>query len=101
MLEEDSDHNLPLYISSNVVPSTLYQCLKYYKDGTERTIQADENPFTVEKAHFVDTKFYQRKKTDELQPKPEAPKTAQPSHPNKEEEVIEALKGLTLPLTQA
>ncbi|GAA0166490.1 hypothetical protein LIER_21632 [Lithospermum erythrorhizon] len=32
---------------------------------------------------------------------PEAPKAAQSCHPNQEEEVIEALKGLTLPLTQA
>ncbi|GAA0183638.1 hypothetical protein LIER_31015 [Lithospermum erythrorhizon] len=117
MLEEDGDHNRPLYISSfnqegqwalgkislhlvvgdvettswfhvidskatynvllsrawihrnNVVPSTLHQCLKYYndgmkycKDGIERTIKADENPFTIKEAHFVDAKFYQKKK---------------------------------------
>ncbi|GAA0180979.1 hypothetical protein LIER_30182 [Lithospermum erythrorhizon] len=39
---------------------------------------------------------------DGLQPKKEqeAPKAAQPHYPNKEIEVIEALKGLTLPLTQ-
>ncbi|GAA0149658.1 hypothetical protein LIER_36967 [Lithospermum erythrorhizon] len=66
-------------------------------------ITADENPFTIEEAHFVNAKFYQKKKRDGLQPREEleASKAAQPSHPSKDEEVIEALKGLTLPLTHA
>ncbi|GAA0174311.1 hypothetical protein LIER_27732 [Lithospermum erythrorhizon] len=44
----------------------------------------------------------QRKRTSESQPKEaqEAPRTAQPTHPSTNEEVIQALKGLTLPLTQ-
>ncbi|GAA0184903.1 hypothetical protein LIER_32191 [Lithospermum erythrorhizon] len=44
-----------------------------------------------------------RRWTDGLQPWEdlEAPKTAQLSHPSKKEEVVEALKGLTFPLTQA
>ncbi|GAA0140286.1 hypothetical protein LIER_01665 [Lithospermum erythrorhizon] len=52
--------------------------------------------FTIEEAHFADVKFYQRKKMEEQQStkRPEVPKTAQPNHPSKEEEVIEALKGL-------
>ncbi|GAA0154131.1 hypothetical protein LIER_37805 [Lithospermum erythrorhizon] len=101
--EEDGDHNRSLYISGNVIPSTLHQCFKYYKDGAKRTIKADKKPFTIEEAHFSDAKFYQKKKTDGLQPKEEseAPKAAQSSPPNKEEEVIKAIKGLTLPLTQA
>ncbi|GAA0139575.1 hypothetical protein LIER_01092 [Lithospermum erythrorhizon] len=55
-----------------------------------------------EEAHFADAKFYQRKKMDGPQPRDgeEAPKETQPSHPNKEEEVIETIKGLTLLLTQ-
>ncbi|GAA0141576.1 hypothetical protein LIER_02693 [Lithospermum erythrorhizon] len=147
ILEEDGDHNCPLYISGylcdvkmnkmlvdggsavnilplhtlkllgistedlvneqwakrNVVPSTLHQCIKYCKDDMEGTIKADENPFTTEEAHFADAKFYQRNMTDGLQPteRPEAPKEAQPSHHDREGEVIEALKKLTLPLTQA
>ncbi|GAA0163237.1 hypothetical protein LIER_19149 [Lithospermum erythrorhizon] len=55
----------PWIHNNNVVPSTLHQCLKYCKDGAERTIKADENLFTIEEAHFADAKFYQRKKTDE------------------------------------
>ncbi|GAA0158685.1 hypothetical protein LIER_15643 [Lithospermum erythrorhizon] len=49
-----------------------------------------------------DAKFYQKRKTDGLQPteRLEAPKPAQPSHPNIGEKVIAALKGLTLPLNQ-
>ncbi|GAA0166762.1 hypothetical protein LIER_21847 [Lithospermum erythrorhizon] len=92
----------PWIHNNNVVPSTLHQCLKYCKNGTEGTIKADENPFTTEEAHVLDAKFYRRKMTEEPQPAvvPEAPKAAQPSHPNPGKEVIEALKGLKLPLTQ-
>ncbi|GAA0184177.1 hypothetical protein LIER_31465 [Lithospermum erythrorhizon] len=66
-------------------------------------IKADKNPLAIDESHFVDAKYYQRNKTSEAQPKEaqEAPKAAQPTHPNENEEVIEALKGLTLPLTQA
>ncbi|GAA0170903.1 hypothetical protein LIER_25063 [Lithospermum erythrorhizon] len=70
----------PWIRSSNVVPSTLHQCLKYCKDGLERMIKDDENPSTIEESHFADAKYYQRKKT--------------------KEEVIKALEGLILPLTQ-
>ncbi|GAA0163540.1 hypothetical protein LIER_39616 [Lithospermum erythrorhizon] len=92
----------PRIYNSNVVPSPLHHCLKYCKDGMEGTIKEDENPFTTEEAHFADAKIYQRKKMDSPQPKEgaEAPKAVQPKPPNKEEEVIEAHKGLTLPLIQ-
>ncbi|GAA0142308.1 hypothetical protein LIER_03240 [Lithospermum erythrorhizon] len=42
----------PWIHSSNAVPSTLHQCLKYYKSIAERTIKADENPFTIEESHL-------------------------------------------------
>ncbi|GAA0175803.1 hypothetical protein LIER_41979 [Lithospermum erythrorhizon] len=48
----------PWIHSSNAVPSTLHQCLKYYKSGLERTIKVDENPFKVEESHFVEAKYY-------------------------------------------
>ncbi|GAA0143544.1 hypothetical protein LIER_35760 [Lithospermum erythrorhizon] len=93
----------PWIHSSNVVPSTLHQCLKYYKDGSKKAIKTDEDPITVEESHFTDEKCYQRRKTSEAQLKeePEAHRATQLSPPNAEEEFIKALEGSTLPLTQA
>ncbi|GAA0159366.1 hypothetical protein LIER_16157 [Lithospermum erythrorhizon] len=107
VIDSKSTYNVllgrPWIHSSDVVPSTLHQYLKYYKDGSKRTIKAYENPFTIKESHFVDAKYYQRKKTSEAQPKeePDACKAARPTHPDTSEKVTEALKGLTLPLTQA
>ncbi|KAM1523235.1 hypothetical protein ACFX10_013281 [Malus domestica] len=39
-----------------MVPSTLYQCLKY-REGV-KVIQGDTKPFTEAKSHFADAKFY-------------------------------------------
>ncbi|GAA0165041.1 hypothetical protein LIER_20541 [Lithospermum erythrorhizon] len=43
----------------------INQCLKYYKSGTERTIKADENPFSGKESHFAEAKYYQKKKITE------------------------------------
>ncbi|GAA0156749.1 hypothetical protein LIER_14164 [Lithospermum erythrorhizon] len=66
-------------------------------------IKADKNMFAIEESHFANAKYYQRKKTlkGQLKEAQEAPRASQPTHPSANEEVIEALKGLTLPLTQA
>ncbi|GAA0170041.1 hypothetical protein LIER_24391 [Lithospermum erythrorhizon] len=68
----------------------------------KRTIKADENPLTIKESYFADAKYHKRKKTSQVQPKEvqEALRESQPPHPSANEEVIEALKGLTLPLTQ-
>ncbi|GAA0145737.1 hypothetical protein LIER_05861 [Lithospermum erythrorhizon] len=58
----------PWIHNNNVVLSTLYQCLKYCKDGVERTIKADENPFIVEESNFGDAKYYVRKENGKTQP---------------------------------
>ncbi|GAA0157682.1 hypothetical protein LIER_38496 [Lithospermum erythrorhizon] len=89
----------PWIHNNNVVLSTPHQCLRYFKDSSERTIKADENPFIINESYFADAKCYQRKNTNEAQPKeePEAHKATQPSYPSAEEEVTETLKGLTLP----
>ena len=41
-----------------VVPSTLHQCFKYYKNGEVRKVLADTNPFNEAESHYVDAKFY-------------------------------------------
>ncbi|KAG9453311.1 hypothetical protein H6P81_006215 [Aristolochia fimbriata] len=47
---------------SQVVPSTLHQCFKYYQDGEEKTVFADECPFTEAEASFADAKYYLEEK---------------------------------------
>ncbi|GAA0143301.1 hypothetical protein LIER_04019 [Lithospermum erythrorhizon] len=48
----------PWIHANNVVPSTLHQCFKYTKNGVEKTVLADDNPFVEAEAHFVDAKYY-------------------------------------------
>lgn len=43
---------------NKVVPSTYHQCLKYYESKVEKTVVADDEPFTEVESHFVDAKFY-------------------------------------------
>ncbi|KAG9458562.1 hypothetical protein H6P81_003070 [Aristolochia fimbriata] len=48
----------PWLHNNKVVPSTLHQCFKYYQDGEEKTVFADECPFTEAEASFADAKYY-------------------------------------------
>ncbi|XP_070029780.1 uncharacterized protein [Nicotiana sylvestris] len=48
----------PWVHENKVVPSTYHQCLKYYEGKVEKTIVADDEPFTEPESHFADTKFY-------------------------------------------
>ncbi|XP_070041469.1 uncharacterized protein [Nicotiana tomentosiformis] len=48
----------PWIPENKVVPSTYHQCLKYYEDGVEKKIVADDEPFTETESHFADAKFY-------------------------------------------
>ncbi|KAG9458315.1 hypothetical protein H6P81_002823 [Aristolochia fimbriata] len=48
----------PWLHSNGVVPSTLHQCFKYWENGEQKTVYADESPFTEEEASFADAKFY-------------------------------------------
>ena len=50
----------PWIHQNGVVSSTLHQCFKYCKNGEVKTVVADAKPFTVAKAHYVDTKFYMK-----------------------------------------
>ncbi|GAA0167884.1 hypothetical protein LIER_22723 [Lithospermum erythrorhizon] len=47
----------PWIHANNVVPSTLHQCFKYTKNGVEKTVLADDNPFVEAEAHFADAKY--------------------------------------------
>ncbi|KAG9450509.1 hypothetical protein H6P81_010474 [Aristolochia fimbriata] len=48
----------PWLHSNGVVPSTLHQCFKYWENGEQKTVYADESPFTEAEASFADAKFY-------------------------------------------
>ncbi|XP_070010814.1 uncharacterized protein [Nicotiana sylvestris] len=49
----------PPWIHENkVVPSNYHQCLKYYEGKVEKTVIADDEPFTEAESHFADAKFY-------------------------------------------
>ncbi|KAG9444838.1 hypothetical protein H6P81_016178 [Aristolochia fimbriata] len=48
-----------LWLHANgVVPSTLHQCFKYWENGEQKTMYADESLFTEAEASFADAKFY-------------------------------------------
>ncbi|GAA0145342.1 hypothetical protein LIER_05560 [Lithospermum erythrorhizon] len=91
----------PWIHTTNVVPSTLHHNLKYYKEGSERTIKADENCFTVEESHFAYAKYYQKKKANERQPheRPEMPEMVTLILHSEDNEIAKELHGLTMPLT--
>ncbi|KAG9450316.1 hypothetical protein H6P81_010281 [Aristolochia fimbriata] len=48
----------PWLHSNGVVPSTLHQYFKYWENDEQKTVHADERPFTEAKASFVDAKYY-------------------------------------------
>ncbi|XP_070006610.1 uncharacterized protein [Nicotiana sylvestris] len=48
----------PWMHENRLVPSTYHQCLKYYKGEVEKTVVADDEPFTEAESHFADAKFY-------------------------------------------
>ena len=41
-----------------VVPSTLHQCFKDYKNGEVRRVMSDTNPFNEVESYYADAKFY-------------------------------------------
>ncbi|KAM2246587.1 hypothetical protein ACFXTI_007391 [Malus domestica] len=47
----------PWIHANRVVPSTLHQCLKFYREGV-KVIYGDTKPFTEAESHFTDAKFY-------------------------------------------
>ncbi|KAM1529840.1 hypothetical protein ACFX1Z_018999 [Malus domestica] len=47
----------PWIHANGVVPSTLHQCLKFYREGV-KVIYSDTKPFTEVESHFADAKFY-------------------------------------------
>ncbi|XP_070008233.1 uncharacterized protein [Nicotiana sylvestris] len=48
----------PWIHENKVVPCTYHQCLKYYEGEVEKTVVADDKPFTEAESHFADAKFY-------------------------------------------
>ncbi|KAM1430782.1 hypothetical protein ACFX2I_046805 [Malus domestica] len=56
-----TSYGLPLgrpWIHANgVVPSTLHQCLKFYREGV-KVIYGDTKLFTEDESHFADATFY-------------------------------------------
>ncbi|KAM1705624.1 hypothetical protein ACFX2K_027872 [Malus domestica] len=47
----------PWIHANGIVPSTLHQCLKFYRERT-KVIYGDTKPFTEAESHFADAKFY-------------------------------------------
>ncbi|KAG9442517.1 hypothetical protein H6P81_018371 [Aristolochia fimbriata] len=43
---------------NGVVPSILHRCFKYWANDEQKTVYADESPFTEAEASFPDAKFY-------------------------------------------
>ncbi|WMV19001.1 hypothetical protein MTR67_012386 [Solanum verrucosum] len=62
VIDAKTSYNLllgsPWVHENEVVPSTLYQCMKYMKDGEVVKIDADINPFAETESYFTDAKFY-------------------------------------------
>ena len=48
----------PWIHENKVVPSTYHQYLKYYEGEVEKTVVADDEPFTEAESHFANAKFY-------------------------------------------
>ncbi|KAM1937053.1 hypothetical protein ACFX15_014253 [Malus domestica] len=47
----------PWIDANGVIPSTLHQCLKFYREGV-KVIYGDTKLFTEAESHFADAKFY-------------------------------------------
>ncbi|KAG9450288.1 hypothetical protein H6P81_010253 [Aristolochia fimbriata] len=62
VIDSRTSYNLllgrPWLHSNGVVPSTLHQCFKYWENGEQKTVYADESPFTEAEASFADAKYY-------------------------------------------
>ena len=59
----------PWLHENHVVPSTLHQCIKYVKDGNQRRIDGDVQPFAVHEAELQDAKYFFNTLTTLHQPK--------------------------------
>ncbi|KAL0406360.1 UNVERIFIED_CONTAM: hypothetical protein Slati_3949900 [Sesamum latifolium] len=87
-----------------VVPSTWYQCFKYYRNGIVKKVLGDSKPFTEAESHFADAKYYIEgaKKEKEVLPS-EEPKSYSNQSTRKNDSStikVELSKNLILPLTQ-
>ena len=62
VIDADTTYNVllgrPWLHVNGVIPSTLHQVFKFYKDGEEKTVVADPNPFGSEEVNYADAKFY-------------------------------------------
>ncbi|KAM1166249.1 hypothetical protein ACFX2G_026007 [Malus domestica] len=47
----------PWIHANGVVPSTIHQCLKFYREGV-KVVYGDTKPFIEVESHFADAKFY-------------------------------------------
>ena len=51
-----------LWIYENeIIPSTLHQCFKYYRNSIVKKVTVDDKPFSEVETHFIDAKFYFKK----------------------------------------
>jgi len=50
---------MPWHHEHGVVPSTLHQCLKYYRDG-EKKVNGDTKPFAKDESYFADVRFFDK-----------------------------------------
>ena len=47
----------PWLHENGVIPLTLHQCFKFYREGVKK-VEADTKPFAEVESYFVDAKFY-------------------------------------------
>ncbi|KAK2974030.1 LOW QUALITY PROTEIN: hypothetical protein RJ640_006222 [Escallonia rubra] len=68
VIDAKTSYNLllgrPWAHENGVVPSTLHQCLKFYRDG-EKKVDGDCRPFTEAESYFADAKFYMESETSQ------------------------------------
>jgi hypothetical protein len=118
VIDAKTSYNLllgrPWLHENGVVPSTWHQCFKYCHNGVVKKVCGDSKPFTEAESHFADAKYYlnkvktpeagtsekKEKQEDRLTKEDETNKMRLRSCPAKEPAIDNALKSLTLPLTQ-
>ncbi|KAL0358237.1 UNVERIFIED_CONTAM: hypothetical protein Scaly_1509400 [Sesamum calycinum] len=87
-----------------VVPSTWHQCFKYCRNGIVKKVLGDNKPFTEAESHFADAKYYIEEANEGKEILlPEESKSCNNQNTRKNDSSTlepEALKSLTLPLTQ-
>ncbi|KAL0336632.1 UNVERIFIED_CONTAM: hypothetical protein Sradi_4875100 [Sesamum radiatum] len=87
-----------------IVPSTWHQCFKYYRNGIVKKVLGDNKPFTEAESHFADAKYYIEEANEGKEILlPEESKSCNNQNTRKNDSSTlepEALKSLTLPLTQ-